>query len=282
MDGDIKTWKSGFKNARLASAKRTLFRALAYGCIALAAQAVLAAFEGSIQGSIALQVIAVVLANGMALFAFVFVGPPFYEWISNANRMRALRYTRTGADFLSWVQRDCPPFVLYLRDYVSWSQPKHIQGAMLSHDPLIRELSWIVPTDVSVVVLHNLNEAVTAARNIVTVLCTADTWQPIARTACEFASMIVLAPRQGGPSLAHEVEWIVSSAALRRKTLLLYEAAGDPFVDGLRSQVRWSAELWRPATGDKISGLGALPEELELVEYTRSTLQGAAAETQDG
>lgn len=254
---------SEFRRGQSRAAWRTVVGLLAYGCYYAVCRPVFAAFEGS-EG---LPFIPIALGTSMLPMAWFLVGRPFFKWIAYRNRIGSLDLARSGAEFLSWIQREQRPFVLYLRDFASWTRPHHISGTLFSTDPLVRELSWILPKDVYLVDLHNVYEAATKAPNIIHILSTDEKWEAIMKSACVFAAMIVIAPRRSGVNLRREFEWIRSSKSLQQKTLLLYEPLCDPAVQDMRRFVRWNAALWRPQTGDDISGLGSLPDALELVRY---------------
>lgn len=247
--------------------RRTGWRAvvglLAYICYYAASRPVFAALEGS-DG---LSFLPIALGISFLPLAWFLVCRPFFQWIADRNRIRSLDLVISGAEFLSWVQYEHPPFVLYLRDFASWTRPRLVSGALMSKDPLVRELSWILPKDVYLVDLHNVYEAATKAPNIIHILSTDETWEPIVKSASAFAAMIVIAPRQSGANLGREFEWIRNSKSLQQKTLLLYEPVCDPVVQGMRRFVRWNAALWSPPTGDHVSGLDSLPDTLELVRY---------------
>ena len=251
-----------FTQAKRRAGRRAVTGLLAYVCLSAAGIGAFVSFQ-----AYKISFIPIVMPIVFWLFGYYLVGRPWFEWIANKNRIRSLDLTRNGGEFLSWVEHERPPFVLYLRDFTSWTQPHLISGTLFSVDPVLREISWRLPEDVSLVALHNVRESVTKASNIIYVLSTDDTWERIVMSACAFAAMIVIAPRQSGTNLNRELELIRESKSLQRKTLLLYERDYDPVVQAMLPFVRWSAALWRPATGENLSGLGSLPDTLELVRY---------------
>lgn len=208
----------------------------------------------------------------LLIVTFMLVGRPFYKWITFRDRIRSLTLAKNEAEFLFWLERRDPPFVLYLRDFASWERPHFYEGAFMTADPLVRELGWAIPRDVNLVVVYNVKEITTKARNVVHLLSTEPTWEPLIRSACAFAAMIVIAPRRSGRGLERELEIIRQSPTLQRKTLLLYEDAQDQAVQSLLRLVRWSAALWRPWGGQPISGLDKLPSGMELVAWAKDEL----------
>jgi hypothetical protein len=213
----------------------------------------------------------VILGLSVLAFAYVLVRRPVFTWVAWSQRLSSLRLTRSVTEFLSWFTDERPPYVLFLRDFRSWSEPRLVAGGLLSKDPLVRELSWALPEDVFLVSMHNPREAATKLRNVIHVLAAGDAWEDVVQIACEFASMIVISPRECGESLERELQWIRDSETLQQKTLLLYDPVDGPTAGQLGLHVRWSAPLFRPSTVERVSGLDELPDGLQLVRYRETT-----------